>query len=143
MSQPVALEGHSLCATCESRWVLDVVSRWTSGDCPECYVRNGCQRRSRITLLSRGNRLSIPRSPARKRRHRPNKAKSKAAEKAKERARAKLAAMFPELYFELVADERAAMGLDPWTVPMTLRGGGPEAAQAALALAEALEAGRH
>lgn len=140
MTASIALEGHTLCATCGQRWVLNEVARWTGGDCSDCYVANGCERRSRIEVVSRGRRLSVPRNPS-YRRHRP-KQKSKDAEKAKERARAKLAAMFPELYFELVADERAAAGLKPWTVPMTLRAGGPEMAQRTLALAEQLEAER-
>lgn len=125
--------------------MLNEVAKWTNGNCDDCFIASGCRRRSRVEVLSRGNRLSIPKSPGRKRPHRPSrstKIKSKEAEKAKERARATLARLFPELYFELVADERAKAGLAPWTVPMALRAGGPEFAERTLAFAEQLEAQR-
>jgi hypothetical protein len=138
MEQPVTLEGHVLCGTCQAAWVLTDVARWSGGDCTECFQANGCQRRSRVEILTRGRRISIPLHAPKNRRHKP-KVKSKDAEKAKERARAKLAAMFPELYQVLVADERSAAGLKPWTVPMALQRGGPEAAEATIAFAEQLD----
>lgn len=144
MSTPTVV-GHTLCVTCEAQWVSREIARWTNGNCDGCFIALGCQRRSRVEVLSRGNRLSIPKAPGRTRAHRPNrttKIKSKQAEKAKERARATLARLFPELYFELVADERSRAGLPPWTVPMALRAGGPEFAERTLAFAEQLEAER-
>lgn len=135
----VTIEGYTLCVNGEHVYVLREIARWTGGKCPDCFIASGCVTERAIEISTRGSRIKVPITPVRKQRnHRRNRPKDKLAEKAKERAQRRVVALFPDLYFQLVAEERHALGLKPWTVPMALQRGGHEGAEATLAFAAEL-----
>lgn len=108
----------------------DEVAARTGGVCPEAWRILNQQRLTEIELVGRGSRIKVPLTRARKRPDRhltpAQVQRKKAGEKAKHRARKRLAAMFPDLYDALVAEERAEMGLEPWPVERAIRGEDPE-----------------
>lgn len=124
------LEGYVLCGYHQNHWVRDEVAQRTGGVCPEAFRTLNGQRLTEIELVGRGRRVIVPVSRSRKRPNRhltPQRVeRKKAAAKAKERARKRLAAMMPDLYDTLVAEERAALGLDPWPIEIAIRGDSPE-----------------
>ena len=124
------LEGYVLCGHHQNHWVRDEVAARTGGVCPEAWRILNQQRLTEIELVGRGSRVKVPLSRNRKRPNRhitPQRAeRKKLNEKAKERARKRLAAMFPDLYDTLVAEERADLGLEPWPVEIAIRGEDPE-----------------
>ncbi len=69
-------------------------------------------------------------------RKRPGRPKSKDAEKARRNARARLAAMFPDLYDIVLAEERSRLGLKPWTVDLAIRAKEDPDGELALGFAE-------
>lgn len=140
MSDTGTIEGYTLCVNGEHVYVLREVARWTGGRCPDCFIAEGCVTERTVEIATRGVRVHVPITPERKRNHRRNRPKDKLAEKAKERAQRRLAMLLPDLYFQLVAEERHALGLKPWTVPMALQRGGHEGAEATLAFAAELNA---
>jgi len=94
--------------------------------CQDAFLETRGQRSATLELVGRGMRINIP---VRNRRHRPKKpltadqrARKKEAERAKEAARKRLAAMFPDLYDVLVAEERGLRGLEPWSTERAVRG---------------------
>lgn len=96
----------------------------TDGVCPEAFERRTGPRASTVELVMRGRRIMVPTSENRKRHRRPNDAKKlrrKHNEKAKHAARLRLAAMFPDLFDVLLAEERAERGLEPWPVENAAR----------------------
>lgn len=129
-SPRVDLVGYVLCGHHQNHWVRSEVASRTGGVCPEAFRIFNHQRLTEIELVGRGSRIKVPLSRSRKR---PNRhitsgraERKKAADKAKHRARKRLAAMFPDLYDILVAEERAEMGLEPWPVEMAIRGDDPD-----------------
>lgn len=125
---PTVVEGYRACRC--SRLVRDEVARRTQGRCPDCFIADGGDRVTKIELVGKGRRVSVPlnrRKPQTPRKRTAEAvARRKQADKAKERARKRLASMFPDVYDMLVAEERAALGLEPWPTDTALRGGDPE-----------------
>lgn len=72
--------------------------------------------------------IEIPRGRNRRRpNRRPNDANAhtkRLGAKAKRAARKRLAAMFPDVYDMLLAEERGLLGLEPWPAEIALRSGG-------------------
>ena len=115
------VEGYVLCGTGEHTWVLAEVARRTGGLCSDCFIAQGSKRRDRIELVGGGARLEIPARPRRKRDRHRDREHDKLVEKCRERAKGRLASIFPDLYDILLAEERAAAGLEPWPVDMAVR----------------------
>lgn len=113
-----AVEGYALCPC--GNWVLNEIAARTGGICSACFQANGCERRRVIEVVGRGQRLELPLTKPRRKRRR-SRPKSRTAEKAKAAARARVAAMFPDLYDIVLAEERARLGLKPWTTDMAVR----------------------
>lgn len=117
--------GYVVCVGCRDALVLDVTARRTGDLCVDCLAERGEPLRH-IEVEARGARLPIPlRATRPKRSHRTSTPESRARErlvdKCKDRARKRLAAIFPDLYDVLLAEERAAVGLDPWSIDRALR----------------------
>lgn len=114
----------------QDHWVRDEVAQRTGGMCQEAWRAQGGKRVETVELVMRGRRLQVP--TAGKSKHKPKQdtpqrmARRKQNEKAKEAARKRLAAMFPDAYDMLLAEERAARGLEPWPVDIAVRGGAPD-----------------
>lgn len=132
--QASVVAGYVACVTCADRWVTREYARWHRGQCELCFIAAGRELRRGVEIVARGARVTLPTG----RRHKTKvKAKNKAGEKAKERARKRLAAMFPDLYQILLAEERAELGLTPYPGDWDVRRGedpSGEQTQAFLAL---------
>lgn len=95
--------------------------------CQEAFLETQGHRSATLELVGRGLRVRVP-IRNRNRKHRkkdltPEQVRrKKQAEKAKAAARRRLAAMFPDLYDVLLAEERGDRGLEPWTTDMAVRG---------------------
>lgn len=142
MSQALhAPAGYSSCRTC-GEWVRDEVFTRTDGLCPAHFAAAGRQRLTSLELVGRGMVLEIPKAKGRRRttkRGTPErKARKRLAELAKRRARHRLAAIFPEIYDILLAEERGELGLEPWPTAIALRGGNGDDELAFAALAREL-----
>ncbi len=130
MSETVHLvEGYSPCVRCET-WVRDEVARRTDGMCPEHFAEAGGKRITHLELVGRGMIVKAPvakRERRRKPRGTPERAERKRlAGRAKRAARKRVAAIFPDIYDICLAEERAALGLEPWPAEIAVRGGDGE-----------------
>lgn len=124
-----AVEGYALCCSCAERWVPEAVASRLAGRCHECYREDSGARLGRIEVVGRGGRVTVPLSRKRRRKAMtPGRAqRRKLNAKAKDAARRRLAAMFPDAYDILLAEERGQRGLEPWPAEVAARGGDPEA----------------
>jgi len=119
------VQGYVLCARCRDSLVIEPVANRTGGICTTCLAERGSPLKE-IEVEARGARFQIPlgrpkRAPRRK--SPEAKARERVVDKCKERAMKRLRAIFPDLYDILLAEERAAVGLDPWPLGSALRHG--------------------
>lgn len=107
--------------------MLSVVAARTDGLCGRCHIAAGSPRIGPLELVGRGVKVSIPRGGRkRKRAESASRRESRRlARLAKDRARKRLAAIFPDAYDMLVAEERGNLGLEPWSIDAAVRGGDP------------------
>lgn len=137
------MEGYALCVSCSETWVRNEVARRTDDRCPECFAASGGKRITELELVGRGMKVKIPIKSGRKRAARPDTperaARRREARKARVAARKRLAAIFPDLYDVILADERASRGLEPWPVDVAVRGNAPDVDVAFAELAAELE----
>ena len=121
------VEGYELCARGCETWVRAEVASRTAGACPECFAAEGGKVVRTAELIGRGMRVTIPLGDRPKRRKRElseaRKARKREATRAADAARKRLAAMLPDLYDVVLADERASRGLEPWPTEIAVRGG--------------------
>ena len=117
--------GYVLCARCHDSLVIEPVANRTGGICTTCLEERGSPLTA-IEVEARGARFQIPlgrrKRPPRKKSPEA-KARERVVDKCKERAMKRLRAIFPDLYDILLAEERAAVGLDPWPLGTALRHG--------------------
>jgi len=107
------------------KWVLTAVANRTGHVCEECHFAGLGEQFRRIEIVSLGRRTAINTS---KRKHPTNysrpghdsKPSVKLANKAQRRALKRLRRLFPELYDVIYAEERAAVGLEPWPLQRAL-----------------------
>lgn len=100
-------------------WELSIVLARTGGVCTACSLAGLGAAFRRIEIVSRGRRTTVTKTSAAKRSHRPGRkpgATKKTAQVAARRALKRLKNLFPDLYDILYAEERAAAGLEPWSV---------------------------
>ena len=105
-------------------WVRDEVAAVTQGRCPSCFQAAGAERTVALELVGQGMRVQIPLGGRRTKKRALTEgriARRKQNEKAKSSARKRLASMFPNLFAALVAEERGALGLEPWPVETAVR----------------------
>lgn len=108
-------------------WVLDAIAARTNGLCADDHIAAGSPRIGPLELVGRGGKIQIPRGGRKRRRvdSEERKRSRHLARTARDRARKRLAAIFPDAYDMLVAEERGRLGLEPWTIDAAVRGGDP------------------
>jgi len=96
--------------------------------CPEAFQQQLDPIVTEIELVGRGSRIRVPTKKRAKpnRKHQGNVQRQQLNRKAKINARKRLAAMFPDLYDMLVADERQQLGLDPYPRESSMKRHSPE-----------------
>jgi hypothetical protein len=127
--------GYAVCANCGAT-VLDVVAWKTQGRCADCF-RNGlgpvfdeivavAANRERIRLkLDRrtpGERAQRRRSKDRAKKRDDQRERNRVTMLARTRAQARLTRTFPDIFEFYLADERAKLGLEAWTIDRALTG---------------------
>lgn len=119
----VEIEGYRTCANAHCRaMVLDVTAWQTRGVCFDCFVTNDMSRFREVEIALRADRHKVDPGAA----HRPavkrpgGKAKRRSqtenpvkADLARLRALRRMAALFPDVFAILYADERHKAGLQP------------------------------
>lgn len=132
--------GYSICANpaCE-RLVLDPIAFKTGGFCDSCAregLREGLER-VQVAVGGARKAVSTARKPQTARNRRQHlrrkgdprvKARKHASGKAREAAWKRLAALAPELYALILAEERQKRGLPPISLDSALQGGPGELA---------------
>jgi hypothetical protein len=136
----IDLEGYRSCRNqwCESIVLVEVAER-TAGLCTPCYRTHLGAQVAAVEVVNRGERLNVVVS--RRKRGGPRVGKGdrdthRKADKAKIRAMRRLKGLFPDLYDVLYAEERARVGLDPWTVDSVINQPAEMSAEQTLAFAE-------
>lgn len=116
----IDLEGYR---SCRNQWcgsiVLVEVAERTTGLCTACWRTHLGEQAAAVEVVNRGQRTAVV--TKRQRRGGPRTGKGdrdthRKADKAKVRAMRRLKGVFPDLYDVFYAEERARVGLDPWTV---------------------------
>lgn len=132
MSQHVA-EGYSVCDC--GAWVLTAVARRTGGKCADCHKPSAKIRTLEIVGRGATTKIRTGRHAQGRKRVKTgaSKARSKLNEQSANAARKRLAAIFPEMYEMLLAEERASRGLDPWPLEIAIRHRGDATAETAFA----------
>jgi hypothetical protein len=116
-----AIEGYVTCATCGDAWVLREVASRTGGVCSKCW-REG-RRTASLPIVADATTLSVDvRKPRRRRRGTRGSIDTRhRSEHARRRAKTRLAQLYPEVYEQLLAEERAALGMEPWPIEIAAR----------------------
>jgi len=116
--------GYVSCAQCGDPWVLRAIAARTGGLCPDkCWLAS--RGRTTITVRSGSVEFEAKRTGAGK--NPPKKMTPRRRERIKTRDKARLAAMrrlaalHPIEFANLLAEERGARGLDPWTIDAALQ----------------------
>lgn len=97
------------------------VAARTGGICAGCFRGGRGPNMRRIEVVGRGYRIRVPLRKSQRTRVRVRDVDHHKVVKAKDRAAKRLRAVFPDLYDTLLAEERAAAGLDPWPLDMAVR----------------------
>jgi hypothetical protein len=115
----IDLAGYRSCRNqwCESLVLLEVTER-TAGLCVTCWRSHLGAQAAEVEVVNRGERLkvSVSRRRGGPRTNKGDRDTHRKADKAKVRALRRLKGVFPDLYDVFYAEERARVGLDPWTV---------------------------
>ena len=128
MAEPrVLVEGYVLCPRgrhSEPELVRKEVAQRLGGVCSACFAAEGGKLITSVEVVTREGRIRLPsRRPDRRNRYRPQRnARKDLNKKARQRAARRVAAMFPNLYDVVLAEEREALGLPPWPVDIAARG---------------------
>lgn len=84
----------------------------TGGLCESCFVDNNREPLRRLEIVARSGVIAMPLGKRKRYKQRKTK-KEKDAERAKLAAMRRLAAIFPDFYATLLAEERVNRGLSP------------------------------
>jgi hypothetical protein len=116
-----AIEGYVTCATCGDPWLLREVANRTGGVCSTCWRER--RRPGSLEVVADATVLTVEaRKPHRRRRGTRGASETRhRSEHARRRAKTRLAHLFPEVYEQLLAEERAAVGLEPWPIEIAAR----------------------
>lgn len=104
--------GYDPCRRCPDMWVPAQLATQTGGLCERCFVDNNREPLRALEIVSRAGVIAMPLGK-RKRYKQKRSRREKDAERAKLAAHRRLAAMFPDFYMILLAEERADRGLAP------------------------------
>lgn len=99
------------------------VAARTGGICSGCFRGGRGPDMRHLEVVGRGYRIRVPMRRPQRTRIRTRDARHHDVNKAKYRAQKRLRAIFPDLYDCLLAEERAAVGLEPWPLDMAVRHG--------------------
>ncbi len=120
MGQPI--EGYVTCGGCGSPWLLKEIATRTGGVCSECFMAGTSI--GRIQVIADGIAMTMAAKRFhRRRKNRGNTETKHKAEHARRRAKTRLAKLFPDLYDQILAEERGKLGLEPWPVELAVRAG--------------------
>jgi hypothetical protein len=123
--------GYQACSRCTAA-VLNEIAWKTDGLCSTCFRDSPNVReiiavtkdreKIRLTLSKRtpGERAQRTRAKKRARSRDEQREKARASALASTRAKAALTRAYPEVYEVLLAEERAKVGLEPWTLDRAL-----------------------
>lgn len=123
--------GYSACSRCQTA-VLQEIAWKTGGLCSTCFRESPNVReiiavtknreKVRLTLSKRtpGDRAQRARAKKRARSRDEQREKARVSMLASTRAKAALTRAYPEVYEVLLAEERAKLGLEPWTLDRAL-----------------------
>ena len=114
----IDLEGYR---SCRNEWcgqlVLVEIAQRTQGLCTPCFRGHLGQQMAEVEVVSRGDRVHVRTSGRRKdQTDKGDQQTKRLTEKARLRALKRLRGVFPDLYDVFYAEERARVGLDPWTI---------------------------
>jgi hypothetical protein len=104
--------GYDGCRRCADMWVPHWLWVQTGGLCDPCFVDNNREPLRALEIVSRAGVIAMPLGKRKRYKQRKTK-RERDAEKAKTAAMRRLAAMFPDFYMILLAEERADRGLSP------------------------------
>lgn len=137
MSTTVPVAGHTVCPC--GAYVLDVVAYKTGGLCADCFRLKAAETLDAVMVVVAGKERLVlrtdvsKRSPAeraqrararqRRRQDPDEKVHRREVAACADRARRRLQRLFPELWEVLLADERAKVGLNAWTIDRALTPG--------------------
>lgn len=116
----IELLGYVICRLCPEPVIREVAAR-TGGLCSTCFAGGRGPNMRRIEVVGRGYRIRVPLRKPQRTRIKVRDQHHHQAAKAKHRAHKRLKAIFPDLYDTLVAEERAAAGLEPWPTEAAVR----------------------
>ena len=123
----LATEGRGLDEWC-GELVLKEITERTGGLCTGCFRTHLGEQLTEVEVRARGQRVKARMTGNRRAKNKGNPKTAKLAEKARMKALKRLRAVFPDLYDVFVAEERARLGLDPWSIDAVVReNGGPSA----------------
>lgn len=107
-----AVRGYDACRRCPDQWVPHQFWVSTGGLCDPCFVDNNRQPLRALEIVARAGVIAMPLSKQKRYKQRKSR-REKEAEKAKLAAYRRLAAIFPDFYMMLLAEERSDRGLSP------------------------------
>ena len=116
--QVMEIEGYRRCSQCDKP-VLDYVAYLTRGVCFDpCFLKGDMQRFRELEIVARGNvvtqRFGAAESPARRKTKRAaQQNRQPKRDLARLRACRRVAALFPDIFALLLADERHKAGIGP------------------------------
>lgn len=123
----IDLEGYRACRNqwCEEIVVIEVAQR-TTGLCGECFRSHLGEQMAAVEAVSRGERMRVnlgKQSRSARHRSKGDLDTKRKTEHARLRALKRLRAVFPDMYDIFHAEERARVGLEPWTLEAALKSG--------------------
>jgi len=123
----IDLEGYRACRNqwCGELVIVEVAQR-TGGLCGACFRTHLGEQVAAVEAVSRGERMLVnlgKQSASRQLRAKGDLDTKRKTEHARKRALKRLRAVFPDMYDIFYAEERARVGLEPWTLESALAPG--------------------
>jgi hypothetical protein len=113
--------------SCRNQWcgelVLVEIARRTGDLCTSCFQTHLGEQLTAVEVVSRAQRMTMTvtkRARSEISRAKGDKSTKRLTEHARLRALKRLRGVFPDLYDVFYAEERARVGLEPWTIDMTV-----------------------
>lgn len=121
----IDLEGYR---SCRNQWcgalVLVEIARRTDSLCATCYQSHLGEQLTQVEVVSKAQRMTMTvtksGAPSKTHRRKGDKSTKRLTEHARVRALKRLRSVFPDLYDVFYAEERARVGLEPWTIDVAV-----------------------
>lgn len=111
--------------SCRNEWcseiVLKEIAERTGDLCTDCYRGHLGRSLAEIEVRARGQRVQARMTKNQRPKNKGNRWTHKQTEKARLRALKRLRTVFPDLYDIFYAEERARVGLEPWSIDAAVR----------------------